>query len=434
MTTYIKKQTIPLSLNKTLRKEFKEYEELFYKELHDDILYYWIKYSVERKGHGFYGAVDLKGKPVLGVNKSVILNARILWTFAAAAKMFNNDKYAAVAEKAYSVVTNDFEDKEFGGYFMELSSADIVANDIKHTYAQTFVLYSLCKYYEYNPSPSVMDKIKNLFSLLESKAKDVENVGYIESFTRDWKIYDNNRMTDNDEPKSMNTHLHVLEAYAGLFKVWKDEIVRVRLTELIKLFLEKIIRPSSHFGIFYDIWFNEAEATKGISSFGHDIEGSWLLWEAAEILGDSKILSMIKPIVLKIVDVIEREAVDKDGGLFLESYRFGSHIRTNKHWWLQAETLVGFMNAFGLTGEIKYWETVKKSWNFINTFLIDHEFGEWFTKLNRMGKPFLIESENDPSPYYRNDWKIDPWKCPYHNGRAMMEMIQRLNRLQGRSI
>ena len=135
-----------------------------------------------------------------------------------------------------------------------------------------------------------------------------------------------------------------------------------------------------------------------------------------------------------MVDNIERIAVDKDGGLFLESTRFGSHVKTNKHWWQQAETLVGFMNAFQLTGNHKYWETVKLSWHFINTCLIDHVRGEWFTKLNRLGVPFLVEPADDPSPYYRNDWKIDPWKCPYHNGRAMMEMMTRIDQIINKTI
>ena len=143
----------------------------------------------------------------------------------------------------------------------------------------------------------------------------------------------------------------------------------------------------------------------------------------------------MRPLAIKMVDNIERVAVDKDGGLFLESTRFGSHVKTNKHWWQQAETLVGFMNAFELTGDVKYWNTVKLTWNFIDTYLIDHERGEWYTKLNRLGVPFLAEPVGDPSPYYRNDWKIDPWKCPYHNGRSMMEMMKRidamLKRLKG---
>jgi len=265
--------------------------------------------------------------------------------------------------------------------------------------------------------------------LLEEKTKDPENIGYRESFTRDWKIYGENRMADNNEPKSMNTHLHVLEAWSALYKIWKDPKVELRLTELMNLFLDKIIRVDGHFGIFFDEAFNETESSKGICSFGHEIEGSWLLWEAAEILGNQEIMGKMCLLSVKMADNIERVALDKDGGLFLESTRFGSHLKTNKHWWQQAETLVGFMNAFELTGDIKYWKTVKLSWNFIDTYLIDHERGEWFTKLNRLGVPYLVEPADDPSPYYRNDWKIDPWKCPYHNGRSMMEMMKRIDKM-----
>jgi cellobiose epimerase len=410
-----------------LNDELKRYREFFNIELHEDILPYWMKNGVEKKGHGFYGAVDLNGNPVLTANKTSVLNARILWTFSASALLEGNKEYAAIADKAYKVISEDFVDKESGGYYMELTSDNKVANDIKHTYAQAFVIYSLCKYYEFRPLNSVMQEIRRLFALLEEKTKDPGNIGYHESFTRDWKIFGENRMADNNEPKSMNTHLHILEAWAALYNIWKDQKVELRLTEMINLFLNKIIRENNHFGIFFDEAFNEADSSKGICSFGHEIEGSWLLWEAAEILGNREILEKMRPLTIKMVDNIERVAVDKDGGLFLESTRFGSHVKTNKHWWQQAETLVGFMNAFELTGNIKYWETVKLTWNFIDNYLIDHERGEWFTKLNRLGVPYLVEPNDDPSPYYRNDWKIDPWKCPYHNGRAMMEMVKRIN-------
>jgi cellobiose epimerase len=409
--------------------ELKRYSEFFRKELHGNILPYWMEFGVEKAGDGFYGAVDLDGNPVLTANKSVVLNARILWTFSAAAIPQGNADYGRMADRAYRVVTGTFEDKEYGGYFMELTPANEVANDIKHTYAQAFVMYSLCKYYEFRQQDEVMRRIQALFELLEEKTSDPENPGYREAFTREWKVFGENRMADNNEPKSMNTHLHVLEAWAALYKIWKDDRVKHRLTELMHIFLDKIIRADGHFGIFFDEEFNEVPASLGICSFGHDIEGSWLLWEAAEILGDPDILNKMREITIKMADITARVAVDKDGGLFLESTRFGSHVKTNKHWWQQAETLVGFMNAFELTGDLKYWETVKLSWSFIDKYLIDHEKGEWFTKLNRLGVPYLTEPADDPSPYYRNDWKIDPWKCPYHNGRAMMEMENRINRL-----
>lgn len=412
----------------SISKEILNYKLYFEEEL-ENILSYWIKYSVDETSNSFYGAADLNGKPVLNANKSCVLNARILWTFSAAARKYDNPEYSRMAQLAYEVLQRDFLDQDYGGYFMELSHENKVVQDIKHTYAQAFVIYSLCKYYEFNLSEEVLETTKNLFRTLEEKTKDNTNIGYKEAFTREWNFIEENRMADNNEPKSMNTHLHVLEAYAALYKVWKDDRVKSRLTELINIFLNNIIRDTGHLGIFFDDKFNEVESSKGICSFGHDIEASWLLWEAVEILGDLEIKEKMFPKLIKMVDAVDRVAVDKDGGLFLESTRFGSHVRTNKHWWPQAENLVGFMNAYQLTGEEMYWETVKLAWKFIDTHVIDHERGEWYTKVNRLGVPYLTEPEGDPSPYYRNDWKIDPWKCPYHNGRAMMELINRIDQV-----
>lgn len=398
-------------------------------ELRNNILSYWMKYSIQPDGGGFYAAVDMDNKPVPGVDKTCVLNARILWTYAAAAGFYDDSAYGDVADLAYKVFTEKFLDSEYGGFYMTVTEDNDPSDTIKHTYAQAFAIYALCKYYEFRPKPEVMDLIQRSFLVVEERTKDLNGPGYLEAFTRDWQPIEENRMADNNEPKSMNTHLHVLEGYAALYKVWKDEKVRERLSELLTIFLDYIIRDTGHFGIFFDENFVEVGATVGTCSFGHDIEGSWLLWEAAEILGDEGIIERFRPIATRMVDSIERVAVDKDGGLFLESSRFGSHIRTNKHWWPQAENLVGFMNAYQMTGDGKYWQIAKLIWSFIDTHLVDHERGEWFTKLNRLGEPFLVEPPDDPSPYYRNDWKVDPWKCPYHNGRMCLEMMSRIDSL-----
>ncbi|MCX6224855.1 MAG: AGE family epimerase/isomerase [Bacteroidia bacterium] len=411
-----------------LTEELSSHRIKFEQELCDDILPFWINHAVKPGKDGLYGAADLQGNPVQA-NLSCVLTARILWTYSEAAILYNNPDYIQMAHLAFQVLQEKFLDPVNGGYFMEIAPDGTVAADIKHTYAQAFVIYALSKYMEFVQDDKVLGVIRGFYFMLESKAKDPVHPGYFEAFTRDWKLYDENRMADNNEPRSMNTHLHVMEAYAALIKVWSNERVRVRLTELLELFIGKIIRPAGHLGIFFDENFNEAEASKGTCSFGHDIEASWLLMEAAEILGDKRILEQMKPLCIRMAEAVAREGVDQDGGLFLESTRFGSHLRTNKHWWPQAENLVGFMNAFEMTGDPKYWETVKKAWNFIDTHLIDHQYGEWFTKVNRLGVPYLKEPPDDPSPYYRNDWKIDPWKCPYHNGRAMMEMMRRCDNM-----
>ncbi len=413
------------------KDELPAYRAIFENELKHNILAYWLKYAVEKNSDGFYGAVDLDNRPVQTANKSCVLNARILWTFSAAAQMFNDSDYAAMAQRAYRVLTTHFFDAQEGGFLMEITPDNRPANDIKHTYAQAFAIYALGKYYEFNPAAEVLQFIQQTFSLFEAKTKDRQYSGYQEAFSRDWQPIAENRMADHNEPKSMNTHLHVLEAYAALYKIWPDSLVKKRLKELLLIFLDRIIRDSGHLGIFFDNEFRETEASKSICSFGHDIEASWLLWEAAEILVETSIIERMRPVCLKMLEAVERVGFDKDGGLFLESYRYGSHVRTNKHWWLQAETLVGFMNGFELTGQPKYWDNVKLSWDFIDKYVIDHHRGEWFTKVNRLGQPFLTEPADDPSPYYRNDWKIDPWKCPYHNGRACIELLRRIDKLAG---
>ncbi len=405
------------------------YGEIFERELQENILSYWMTYAVDQEKDDFYGAVDINNQPVLSANKSCVLIARILWTFSAAARMYENAGYAAIAKKAYRTLTTQFLDERHGGFFMEVTPDGQIANNTKHTYVQAFAIYALCKYYQLHPDSRVMTLIQKTFTLFEDKTKDRQYPGYHEAFTWDWQPLAENRMADNDEPKSMNTHLHVLEAYSELYKVWQAPLVKERLQELLRLFLDKIIRESGHLGLFFDVDFNETIRSQGICSFGHDIEASWLLWEAAETLGNDAICKRTRHAAIKMLDAVERVGFDKDGGLFLESYRFGSHVRTNKHWWLQAETLVGFMNGFELTGNVRYWENMTLSWKFIDRFIIDHEKGEWFTKVNRLGKPFLVEPIDDPSPYYRNDWKVDPWKCPYHNGRSCMEMIQRIDKL-----
>ena len=218
--------------------ELQLYKNKFRLEL-ANILTWWQDHAVDRNGDGFHGAADLEGKPVLDANKSCVLNARILWTFSAAAKMTGDEAYRDVAERAFKVITRKFTDHDFGGFFMELSPENNIASDIKHTYAQAFAIYALSKYYELEPTSGLLDTIQTTFHLLEEKTSDKQHPGYVEAFTRDWQPFGENRMADNNEPRSMNTHLHVLEAYAALYKVWKDESVRERLSGLLNLFIKK---------------------------------------------------------------------------------------------------------------------------------------------------------------------------------------------------
>ena len=266
------------------KKDLIHYHNVFEKELFS-ILNYWIHYAVEKDGTGFYGAVGLDNKPVFDAPKSCVLNARILWTFAEASIFYPGNAYGEIAERAFRVLQEHFKDKDHGGYFMMVDSSNKVTDPIKHTYAQAFVLYALSKYYESNPHDRLRRIIEDFFEFIDGKAKDPDNPGYLEAFTREWDIYNENRMADNNEPKSMNTHLHLLEAYAAVYKVLPSKNIEIKLRHLIDLFLGSIIREDGHLGIFFNEDFMETEQSRSICSFGHDIEASWLIWEAIEISG-----------------------------------------------------------------------------------------------------------------------------------------------------
>lgn len=404
------------------------YKTIFNTEA-DHILSFWLEHVVDLKKGIIHGEVDLTGKPIIGAPKGCILIARILWVYSAAARIFKKPEYQQAADLALQVVQEGFRDKEYGGYYAQITD-DLKPDDtIKHLYIQAFVLYSLCEYYRLSPSDTLMHEIQTFFALLQEKAKDHDAPGYLESFDRQWVPITQNQLSDHDEPKSMNTHLHLLEAYTSLYRVWQDKQSYDALAAMIDIFLNNIISDAYAFRLFFEKNFTESEHSKGIVSFGHDIEGQWLLVEAAEVLGDAPIIKTAKTVAIKMVDAVEKTGLDRNGGLFLESTRYGSHVKTNKHWWIQAETVVGFMNAYQLTGDEKYWEIVKQTWAFIDQHIIDKQYGEWFPKVSRLGVPFLEETEADPSPYYRNDRKADPWKCPYHNARMCYEMIDRIEQL-----
>jgi mannobiose 2-epimerase len=215
---------------------------------------------------------------------------------------------------------------------------------------------------------------------------------------------------DANEPKSMNSHLHLLEPYTNLYRYWKNPLLAESIRKLIRIFLDKIIdKKTAHFNLFFDMDWN---VKSSIVSYGHDIEGSWLLCEAAEELGDENLIKEVNEIALHMVDVTRDEGSDKDYSVFSECE--GKHLDTDKHWWPQAEAMVGYTNAWKLTGDKKYLNLAEKVWDFIDLHMIDHELGEWFWRVDIDGIP------------YTADDKTGFWKCPYHNTRSIIEVVKRL--------
>ena len=382
----------------------------FKKELTENILPYWMEKMQDYDHEGFYGRID--GTDIIHpyANKGAILHARILWTFSAAYRILKNDKYREVAQRAFDYIVKYFIDKEYGGAFWELDYKGNPVNSKKQMYAQGFMLYGFSEFYRATGSERSLSLSKDFFRTIE-KCKDEKFGGYPEAFTREWQpIYDM-RLSEKDanEKKTMNTHLHILEPYTNLLRIWKHEDVINAQRSLISIFTDKIVDSESyHLNLFFNEFWDIKSST---ISYGHDIEASWLLTEAAEVLGDSDLLVRIKEISLKIAKASAR-GLDDEGGLNYE--KDDTFTDKEKHWWVQAEAVIGFYNIYQQTNDIKYFNLASSVWSYIQNYLIDKKNGEWYWSISSNGAPNL------------NEDKAGFWKCPYHNGRMCLEMIERL--------
>jgi cellobiose epimerase len=377
------------------------------------ILRFWSATALDNEKGGFYGSVDHVGIPDPQADKGIILNTRILWTFSKAYNHTLNPEYLEMAQRAYLYIQEHFLDKRFGGYYWKLDCMGKPKERKKQIYAQAFMLYALSEFYQHDKSGVVLQQAVSLFNLMEKHSLDTVKEGYLEAFDEAWNPMDDVRLSEKDENliKTMNTHLHVLEAYTSFYSIWKDASLGMSLENLLGIFMEKIYNPlNHHLELFFDEdWVSQSKKV----SYGHEIESSWLLWEAAEVIGNTEMKSKCKEIALHLVHA-SMEGLDTDGGLMNELDNQSGHLDSDKHWWPQAEAMVGFFNAYELTHDKKYLELFKSSYQFTEQYIIDKKVGEWHGRLNRDRKPYPEE-------------KAGFWKCPYHNGRACIEIIQRIN-------
>ncbi|MDR3059878.1 MAG: AGE family epimerase/isomerase [Prevotella sp.] len=379
-----------------------------FKQELENILSFWINKMQDVQHGGFYGRID--GNDILHTeaNKGAILNARILWTFSSAYRILKKEEYLQVAQRAFDYITTYFIDKDYGGACWELDYKGNPVNTKKQTYVQGFILYGFSEFFRATGNKQALELAQNFFYLIE-KCYDNEFGGYLEAYTQDWNPIEDMRLSDKDanEKKTMNTHLHVLEPYTNLCRVWDNGQLKMAQRRLINIFTENILgKKTNHLNLFFDEQWNVKSTA---ISYGHDIEASWLLFEAAEVLGGKDVLDKLKNLSIKIADAAS-EGLEADGSMIYE--KNGDHIDKERHWWVQAEAVVGYMYAYKNSGNPAYKEKALRIWKYIQNQIVDHKNGEWYW--SRM---------EDGSVNYKDD-KAGFWKCPYHNGRMCMEMIE----------
>jgi len=381
-------------------------------DLIDNILPFWSEKMTDTSNGGFYGRMDGYNRLYPDAEKGGILNARILWTFSSAFRVLKDSSYLKTATYSYNYIFDKFIDREKGGTFRSVTATGVPSDTRKQTYSQAFFIYALAEYYLATGDKLALKEAENIFYCLEKYCFDVENNGYFEVYTRDWQKIDDLLIGEKSifDRKTMNTHLHLLEAYTNLYRAWPDKVVAGRLRNLINIFLDKIIdSKTSHLIVFMDERWNPNSA---LHSYGHDIEASWLLQEAAEVLGDKMIISKVEKAVPLIVNAA-MEGVQPDGSIITEKDAENVEENTNRDWWPQAETVVGLVNAFKLSGDTVYLNKAIRCWEFIDKNLVDHQEGEWFNSVSSSGE---INKKGDKAGF---------WKCPYHNGRMCLEVMSR---------
>jgi cellobiose epimerase len=386
-------------------------------QLFNHILPFWCGPAVDHEQGGWMAWLSNDLMPDRTQPKGLIVHSRILWAFSAVHRARPDALYRQMADLAFDFVMNRFWDAQHGGAFWRLDDAGRVLDDSKKIYGQAFYIYALTEFHQAFNSAPALDHAKELFQLIELHAHDGEFGGYVEVRRRDWsKAGPDARLSEKDlnEKKSMNNHLHVLEAYTNLYRVAQDPAVEQRLRELLQLFLQRILDSrTGHLHHFFD---EQWRVRSDTYTFGHDIEASWLLCEAAEALGDVALLKQVRAVALSMVEAVLNEGLDTDGGLCYEG-RAGKIIDPGKECWPQAEAVVGFINAYQLSGDVKFLEAARRIWNYLEQNLVDRVHGEWFWRINPDGQP-------DPKLP-----KVSEWKGPYHGTRACLEALHRLQLL-----
>ena len=378
--------------------------------LEQKIIPFWLSLKDERYG-GFISYVDLDLRRYAKAEKGCILNSRILWFFSEAAMLLHTPELSHAADHAYRFLMRYCVDRKAGGVFWSVTYDGKLLDTTKHTYNQAFAIYALSAYYRLTGNPEALQTARQLFQIVEMHCRDAE--GYGESYDRFWNPQSNEKLSENGvmAEKTMNTLLHVFEGYTELYRVTKDKRVGENLRWMLDIFAKKVYNPDKkRQEVFFDKDWN---TLIDLYSYGHDIETSWLIDRGLEILNDPAVTEKLSPITDTLAEQIYKIAY-KDHSVINECERGVDN--TTRVWWVQAESVLGFMNYYQKHPEkTEYFKAVQDIWEYIQTYMVDKRPGsEWFWDLDENKQP------SDKKPI------VEPWKCPYHNGRMCFEMINRL--------
>jgi mannobiose 2-epimerase len=409
--------------------------------LQDNILRFWLDKMQDHEHGGFYGRIDGNGVLHPDAEKGAILNARILWSFSAAYRVLGNQEYLEAATRAKDYILEHFIDAEYGGVYWSVDYKGQPLDTKKQFYAIGFAIYGLTEYARATGDREALEYALDLYDCIEEHAFDREYNGYIEACTREWGTIADMRLSELDAnyPKSQNTHLHIIEPYTNLLRCLREFqakqscdyvpaigavlpvgvsvpmetvlSVESSVRNLIDIFTDKILNPETH---HLDLFF-EMDWTRGaghLESYGHDIECSWLMHEAALVLGDRKVLDKVEGIVRQVAKASEK-GLRPDGSMIHEANLDTGHVDDDLHWWVQAENVVGWFNLYQYFHDEEALDKACRCWQYIKDQLIDYEHGEWYWSRHADG---TLNTSDDHAGF---------WKCPYHNSRMCLEMIER---------
>jgi cellobiose epimerase len=381
------------------------------RNLTENILPFWSERFQDETNGGFLGRISGEGFVDPTAPKGAILNARILWAFSAAYRVLGRHEYLQTATRAFREIADRFYDSEFGGVYWSLDAQGRPLDTKKQIYAIGFAIYGLSEYARATASSEAKELAIKLFHDIEQHSFDTVNNGYLEALTCEWEPIADMRLSEKDanERKTMNTHLHIIEPYTALYRVWPDEGLKERIRNLLYIFREKIMdKRTGHLQLFFDDYWNSKQ---DMVSYGHDIEASWLLHEAASVIGED--IDELLPDIVKIAAAAS-EGYVPGAGMMYEMHRGSGAIDADRHWWVQAETVVGYLNIYQLTGDEDALNRACETWEFIRTHLVDSDGGDWFWSLKADGSVNTVDD------------KAGFWKCPYHNSRMCLEIIERI--------